>query len=168
MIKKRIAIAAVAALSICAGAYGVASASFGRHAHHRGGEIFLLARAGGITHDQMKTAFQNSGLKADFEKVKGDRTALLNCFATSSDCTTAANTLVTDKNKLEQDKMNVVVGLFDGLSSTNRANVQSALTQLTSIQQNRKALMKQIFQNSESQTQGTNGDTPTTPTTPQQ
>ena len=167
MTKNRIAIAAIAALSICAGAYGVASASFGRHGHHRGGEIFLLARAGGITHDQMKTAFQNAGLKADFEKVKADRTALLNCFATSSNCTEAANTLVTDRNKLEQDKMNAVVGLFDGLSSTNRANVQSALTQLTSIQQSRKALMKQIFQNSESPTQGSNGDTPTAPATQQ-
>jgi hypothetical protein len=164
MTKKRIAIAAVAALSICAGAYGIASANFGGHrGHHGGGEMFLLAKAGGITHDQIRTAFQSSNVKSDFQKVKADQEALYQCFATNSTC--SATQYLADKNQLETDKLNVLVGLFNGVPSANRTNIQSVLTQLTSIQASKKALMQQLWHGQgqvQGQTQGTNGDTPTT------
>ena len=163
--KKMLAIAAVAALSISAAGYGIASAYGGGRMHHgHGGGLFLLAKAAGISHEQIHDAFkgESTTLKGDFAAVKTARTALATCLAAGgSTCSTQATTYLTAKGTLEKDKLGVWQNLF-AQDNTNPKNATAVLNELQQLQASRKQIFQQAFGKT-SQPDATNSDT-TTPT----
>jgi hypothetical protein len=145
--KKVAAIAAAAVLAVGVGAYGMASAYGGGHGHWHhghGGGLFLLAKAAGITHTDIKTAFQNDAtkLQADRAALKTAHTDFINCLLSSSNtsatsCSTQATALLTAKQTAETDKLALWQGLF--ASAPNKAAAANLLTQLQQLRAQRKA-----------------------------
>lgn len=152
--KKVAAIAAAAVLAVGVGAYGMASAYGGGHGHFHGhghgGGLFLLAKAAGISHTDIRTAFQNDAtkLQGDHAALKTARENFINCLLSSSNtsatsCSTQASALVTAKQTAETDKLALWEGLF--ASAPNKANAANVLTQLQALRAQRKQIMQQAF-----------------------
>jgi hypothetical protein len=146
--KKVAAIAAAAVLAAGVGVYGIASAYGGGHGHFHGrghgGGLFLLAKAAGITHTDIRTAFQNDAtkLQADHAALKTAHENFINCLLSSSNtsatsCSTQASALVAAKQTAETDKLALWEGLF--ASAPNKAAAANLLTQLQQLQAQRKA-----------------------------
>jgi hypothetical protein len=151
--KKVAAIAAAAVLAVGVGAYGMASAYGGGHGYWHGhghGGLFLLAKAAGISHTDIKTAFQNDAtkLQADHAALKTAREGFINCLLSSSNtsatsCSTQATALVTAKQNAETDKLALWEGLF--ASAPNKANAANVLSQLQQLRAQRKQILQQAF-----------------------
>jgi hypothetical protein len=123
----------------------VPALAFGPHGHHRHGgdmEFALYARADGITHEQIKTAFQSSNVMTDFQNVRKDKKALDTCIIANS-CTTELTTYENDQATLTKDKLAVWQGLFAKASST--APGVNLKTTLDSLNQQKHAAFKTAF-----------------------
>jgi hypothetical protein len=154
--KKTLAIAAIAALSICAGAYGIATADGGGRAGHGHGPdrgLSLLAHAAGLNGGQIRAAFTNDAttLKSDFTAKKNARTALLTCLVSGTDCSNQATTYLNAKQTLEKDQLAVWQSLFK--NNPNPQNASAVLQEIQQLQASRQQIFHQAFGAS------TNGDT---------
>jgi len=153
--KKTLAITAFAALSICAGAYGIASAYGGGRGHGHGPDrsLFLLAHAAGLSGSQVGAAFKNDAttLKADFTATKNARTALVTCLVSGADCSSQATTYLNARQTREKDKLAVWQGLFK--NNPNPQNAAAVLQELQQLQASREQIFHQVFGG------GANGDT---------
>lgn len=105
-------------------------------------EFALYARADGITHDQIKTAFQTSNVKTDFQAVRNDKKALDACIIANG-CTTEVTTYENDQATLTRDKLAVWQGLFAKASSTTPG--VNLKTTLDSLNQQKHAAFKTAF-----------------------
>jgi hypothetical protein len=153
--KKVAAIAAAAVLAVGVGAYGIASAYGGGHGHFHhghGGGMFLLAKAAGISHSDIKAAFQNDAtkLQADHAALKTARENFVNCLLSSSNtsatsCNSQAGALVTAKQNAENEKLALWQGLFASAPAANKANAANLLSQLQQLRTERQQIFQKAF-----------------------
>jgi len=120
--------------------------AFGGHGHggHGGdGHLMMLAHAAGLTGQQIHEAFRSDlNLKADFSKLKTDRSAMTTCIVAGT-CTNQVATYAADQQALTQEKMTIWQNLF--ASAPNKAQATSVLNQMTALNAQKHALMQQIF-----------------------
>ncbi len=121
----------------------------GEHRGPGGGGLFILAKAAGIDHSQVHTAFRNdAALKTDFANVTSTRQALIGCLASGGansggSCDTAINNFATAQQALTTEKYKVWEGLFKGAPNLNKST--SVLSQMQQLEQQRHALMASVF-----------------------
>jgi hypothetical protein len=116
------------------------------HNHERrggDGHLRLLAHAAGLTSSQIHTAFHNDpALKTDFANLKTARTAMTTCMVAGT-CKNEVATYASAEQALTQEKMTVWQNLF--ASAPNKAQATSVLNQMTALNAQKHALMKQVF-----------------------
>jgi len=146
MISRKKVVSAVVALSLYAVACGVAMAYGGGPRGGRGGDrnLFVLARATGLTHTQIKSAFatNRTTLKADHAALESARTNLDTCLVAGTDCTSQASAYLTAKQTAAKDKLSVWQGLFKG--NPNPQKGAAVLQQLEQLQASRKQIFQQV------------------------
>jgi hypothetical protein len=159
---------------VLAATCGLALASHGWHGHGGGGrggdgQLFLLARAAGVSKSTLASAFHgNTTLHQDFSTLRSDRQAVISCLlSTPSNCTTPISNYEGAQTKLTADKMAAWQGVF-AAPGLNLANASSVLTQLQALktqehalQQQKHQILKGIFG---AQAGGEGPDASTTPT----
>ena len=135
---------AVAATGGLALAHGM-----GGHGGPGGGGLFILAKAAGVDHSQVHTAFKNDAtLKTDFANVKSTHQALMSCLASGGassggSCDTAINNFAAAQQTLTTEKYKVWESLFKGAPNLNKST--SVLSQMQQLEQQRHALMASVF-----------------------
>lgn len=145
MIGKR-AIAAIAgsvlmlaAISGLALAHGFGGRGGGSH------EMFLLAHAAGLNHDQVRSAFENdASLKTDRTNLKNAHEAMMSCLVTpGKDCSSEVTSFSNAVQAMTQERMTVWAKLFSGAPNLSRAaNLRSQLQQLHA---QKMQLMQNVF-----------------------
>ena len=136
-----IAVAATGGMALAHGMRG--------HGGPGGGGLFILAKAAGIDHSQVHTAFKNdSALKTDFANVKSAHQALMSCLASGGassggSCDTAINNFAGAQQTLTTEKYKVWDGLFKGAPNLNKST--SVLSQMQQLEQQRHALFASVF-----------------------
>jgi hypothetical protein len=157
MIAKR-AIAVVGGLVlILAATYGLALSQGFRHGGKGGGghDMFLLARAAGLTHEQISTAFQSdTTLKNDFANLKIARQAMMSCML-AGNCTNQVASFASAQQALVQERMTVWQKLFQGAGPTNLQQAASVYSQLQQLQSQKKQIFQSVFGSSSSDSAGT-------------
>jgi hypothetical protein len=144
--KKIGTIAAAGLLLIGIGISAAPAMAFGHHGGH-GDNMFLLARAAGITHSQMHQAFsQDANLKTDFTNMKSAKEALTTCMVSGQSCSQQIAAYSNAQSALSTERLNVMNGLFQ--KAPNNAQAQSVLSQLNTMKAQRKALFQSVFKNS--------------------
>ncbi|HXN85358.1 MAG TPA: hypothetical protein VN867_04770 [Candidatus Binataceae bacterium] len=125
--------------------------AFGGHGHGRhggDGHLMMLAHAAGLTGQQIHTAFKNDpNLKTDFTNLKTARTAMNTCIVAGT-CTNQVATYASAQQALTQEKMTIWQNLF--ASAPNKAQATSVMNQMTALNEQKHALMKQIFSSAKS------------------
>jgi hypothetical protein len=145
--KKIGTIAAAGLLLLGIGISAAPAMAFGHGGHGHGDNMFLLARAAGITHTQMHQAFsQDANLKTDFANVKSTKEALTNCMVSGQSCSQQIAAYTNAQTALSTERLTVMNGLFQ--KAPNDAQAQSVLSQLNAMKAQRKALFQSVFKNS--------------------
>jgi hypothetical protein len=143
-------VAIVAAISIPI--VGLISTQALAYGHGHGGKdryLFLLARAAGITHDQIASAFKaDTNLKTLFSNKKTAHENLINCLVTGGNCTTQIAAYAGAEQALSQEKFTVWEGLFQ--KAPNDKQAATVLGELKQLQAQRKSIFSQIFGSSSS------------------
>ncbi len=120
-----------------------------RHGGPGDGGLFILAKAAGIDHSQMHTAFKNdAALKTDLANAKSAHQALIGCLASGGassggSCDTAINNFATAQQALTTEKYKVWEGLFKGAPNLSKSG--SVLSQMQQLEQQRHALFASVF-----------------------
>ncbi len=152
---------AAAAGLLLAGTCGVAAAH-GMHGGHGGGDgqMFLLAHAAGLSHQQIGAAFHgDANLKTDFANLRSSREAAITCIAKGGSCASEISAYANAKQALTAEKMGVWQKLFSS-SGANTAQATSVLGQLRNLRDQRNALFKQIFASSKNAASAPASDSP--------
>jgi len=131
--KRAITVAAAAvvmltAISALALGHGFGGPGGGGH------EIWLLARAAGLNHSQIASAFENdANLKADRANLRSAHEAMMSCLVTGKDCSSQIASFSNALQTMAQERMTVWQNLFKTApNSAQAANVYSQLKQLHS------------------------------------
>ena len=137
--KRTIAVAAASVLMLAVTSGLALSHGFGG----RGGgghEMWMLARAAGLSHDQIASAFQNdANLKTDRANLKTAHEAMMSCLV-AGNCTTQVASFASALQAMAQEQMTVWQNLFKSAPKLPQAaSVYSQLQQLHSQK-------KQIFE----------------------
>jgi hypothetical protein len=137
--KRAITVAAGSVLMLAATSGLVLAHGFGGRG--RGGhEMFMLARAAGVSHDQIRTAFENSNLRTDRTNLKTAHEAVMTCLVTGKDCTSQIASFSNAVQTMTHDRLTMWQTVFKNAPNpSGAANVYAQLQQLKSQQ-------KQIFQ----------------------
>jgi hypothetical protein len=145
MIGKRVIAAVAGSVLMLAAISGLALAhGFGG----RGGgghEMFMLARAAGLNHDQIRSAFENdASLRTDRSNLKNAHEALMSCLVSSGkDCSSEVTSFSNAVQAMTQERMTVWAKLFSTAPNLSQAaNLRSQLQQLHS---QKKQLMQNVF-----------------------
>ena len=111
-----------------------------------GGErsMLLLARAAGLSRDQIVSAFKNdTNLKTDRSNLKSAKEAVTTCLVSGASCTTQIAAYTSALQTLAQERMNVWQGLFKGAPNPKQAS--NVLTELQQLQAQRQQIVQQVF-----------------------
>jgi hypothetical protein len=140
--KRAIAVAAASVLMLAATSVLAMAHGFGRG--EGGHDMWLLARAAGLSRSQIASAFKNdTSLKNDRTNLKAAHEAMMSCLVTGKDCTSQISTFSNAVQAMAQERMTVWQGLFKGASNPSQAaNVYSQLQQLHS---QKKQIMQSVF-----------------------
>ena len=162
MMGKRLIATAAAAALIAAVTSGLALARGFGGPHGGGNQIGLLARAAGLTHSQIMTAFKgNTKLQNDRSNLKTAHQTMMSCLVTSgSDCTNQISSYATDLQTMTQDEMLMWQGLFRSATPQAQGQAASVYTQLQQLQLQRKQILQGVFGSSSFQGAGSDGTTP--------
>jgi hypothetical protein len=153
MIGKRVIAAAGISALILMAASGMALAR-GHGGHGMGGNLGLLARAAGLTHSQIRTAFQNdTNLKTDRTNLKNAHEAVISCLLSGGSCTSQITAFSTALSTLATERMSVWEGLFK--SAPNLSQASSVYSQLQQLQAQKKQIIQSIFSSSSGQSSST-------------
>jgi hypothetical protein len=149
MIGKRAVMAIAVVVAIVATTSGLVLAR-GFGGRGAGGGMWLLARAAGINHDQIATAFQNdANLKTQKDNLKSTHDAMMACLVTAKDCTTQISSFSSALQAFSQERMTVWQNLFK--NAPNPSQASKVYSQLQQLHAQKKQLMQSVF--------GTNSDT---------
>ena len=115
------------------------------HGGGRDGQLWLLARAAGLSRTQITTAFQNdTNLKSDFANVRSTHQALQSCLLSSpNSCGDKISAYGGALQTLSQERMTVWAGLF--ASAPNLTQASTLQGQLQQLHAQRKQIFQQIF-----------------------
>jgi hypothetical protein len=107
-----------------------------------GHDMWLLARAAGLNHGQVASAFQNdANLKTDRTNLKTAHEAMMSCLVSGKTCSSQIFAFSSALQTMAQERMTVWQNLFKSAPNPSQAaNVYSQLQQLHSQK-------KQIIQN---------------------
>jgi hypothetical protein len=137
MIRKR-------AIAVAAGSFLMLVAASGLALAHgfggRGGgghDMWLLARAAGVNHSQIASAFANDAtLKTDRTNLKSAHEAMMSCLVSGKDCTSQISSFSNAVRAMAQERMTVWQNLFKTAPSPSQAaSIYSQLQQLKSQKQ---------------------------------
>jgi Spy/CpxP family protein refolding chaperone len=158
--KRLLSWSAAAAGLILAATCGVASAH-GMHGGHGGGDqMWLLARAAGLSHEQIGSAFHNDpNLKADFSNLHSAREALTSCIAKGGSCTSEISAYASAKQALTTEKMGVWQKLFQSPNANTKQST-AVLGQLRNLREQRHKIFEQVFASARSGASAPAGDSP--------
>jgi hypothetical protein len=142
----KISIAAgVLALALAAGSVPALAHGMGAARGDRG--LFMLAKAGGVTHSQIHQAFSSdTKLKTDFQNMRTARENLTKCLVTGASCSDQINALASAQSAMTQEKMTVWNSLFQ--SAPNKQQAASVKTKMDQLREEKHALMQQVFKGS--------------------
>lgn len=146
--KKKVFLGAVAGAALGLMAMGGSAMAFGPHGHGHGEmEFGLLARAAGLTHDQIRTAFMNdANLKTDFGNFRTTKQAMDTCIIGASSATACSSQIqayAAAQQALSTEKNTVWAGLFAG--APNKSAAAKLKGQLDSLEMQRHQLLHQVF-----------------------
>lgn len=131
--------------------YGPVFARGGGGGHRGGGDrdLWLLARAAGLSKSQIITAFKNdSNLKTDRSNLRSAHDALTTCLVSASSCTSQISAYANAEQALTQEKMTVWGNLFQGAPNSKQA--AAVLGQLQQMREQRKQMFHQAFGSTDS------------------
>lgn len=130
------------ALALTIGAGAAMAHPGGGHGDHK---MFLLARAAGITHDQIMTAFKgDANLATDRTNLRNARDAMMTCVVSGGgSCSNEISAYSSALQALTQEKMTVWQNLFKQAPNANQA--QTVLGELRQLQTQRKQIFQQVF-----------------------
>jgi hypothetical protein len=121
--------------------------------HGGEGNMWLLARAAGLSRDQIVSAFKSdSNLKADFANLQSARQAMVSCIVSGGSCTSQISSYSSAQQALTQEKMNVWQNLFK--SAPNPKQASTVLSELEELHAKRRQIFQQVTAS------GSSDDTP--------
>jgi hypothetical protein len=141
--KRAIAMAAgsvlmLMALSGLALAHGFGGPGRGDH------NLWLVARAAGIDHNQIRSAFQNdANLETDRTNLKNAHDAMMSCLVSGKDCTSQVSAFSSAVQAMVQERMTVWQNLFK--NAPNPSQAASVYSQLQNLKAQRKAIFQSVF-----------------------
>jgi hypothetical protein len=115
-------------------------------AHGRAGDrhLFLLARAAGISRQQIGAAFKaDTNLKTDRTTFENAHEALIDCLVSGGNCSNQISAYGSAQRTLSQEDLNVWQGLFQ--KAPNDKQAAAVLSKLKQLQTRRRDIFKQIF-----------------------
>ncbi len=139
--KRAIAVAAgsilmLMAVSGLALAHGFGGPGGGGH------DMWLLARAAGLNHSQIASAFENdANLKTDRANLKTTHEAMMSCLVSGKDCSSQISSFAGAVQAMAQERMTVWQNLFK--TAPNPSQAASVYSQLQQL----KSQKMQIIQN---------------------
>jgi hypothetical protein len=145
MFRKRVvAVAAgsvlIAAMTAAAWAHGFGGPGGGGH------EIWLLARAAGLTHSQIASAFENdTKLQTDRANLKTAHDTMISCLLSGADCSSQVSAFSGALQSLAEERMTVWAGLFKGASPSNLSKATSVYSQLKQLRSQKKQILQGVF-----------------------
>jgi hypothetical protein len=150
MNKKKVAsiISGVSALVLaatCLPALAYGHHGLGGH-HHRGADMkfALYAHAAGLTHDQIRSAFQNdTALKTDFQNLRTAKTAMDSCLIAGTCNNNEVATYASAQQALTQEKLTVWQNLFK--TAPNKQAAVSLKSQLETLNSQKHQILHQTF-----------------------
>jgi hypothetical protein len=151
MSKKTIT-AIISGISLTLAATCLPAFAFG--GHHRGGmQYAMLARAAGVTKDQVHTAFKNdAALKTDFQNLRATKKAMDACIVAAGvaagGCSAQITAYANAQSALTQEKMTVWQGLFAGAPNASAAVTLKG--QLDALNTQKHSLMHSVFSSAKS------------------
>jgi hypothetical protein len=148
--KRMVSWTAAAAGIVLAATCGVAAAHGMHGPGGRGGDpMFLLARAAGLSHSQIQTAFHNDpNLKAYFSSLRSTREATVTCIAGGGSCSKEISAYANATQKLMLERMGVWQKLFKS-PNANTKQASAVLGQLRNLRDQRHKIFEQVFASNE-------------------
>ncbi len=142
MIGKRAIAAAGVSVLMLAATSGLALAhGFGGPGGGR--SMWLLARAAGLNHSQIASAFQNDAtLKTDRTKLKTAHDAMMSCLVSGKACTSEISAYSSALQALAQERMTVWPNLFKSAPDLSKAS--SVYSQLQQLQSQKKQIIQSV------------------------
>jgi hypothetical protein len=139
--KRAIAVAAGSVLMLAATSVLAMAHGFGRG--EGGHDMWLLARAAGLSRSQIATAFKNdTSLKNDRTQLKAAHEAMMSCLVTGKDCTSQISSFSNAVQAMTQERMTVWQGLFKGASNPSQAT--SVYSQLQQLHSQKKQILQSV------------------------
>ena len=162
MIRKRAIVVAAGLVLMLAVTSGLAlSHGFGG----RGGgghEMWMLARAAGLSHDQIASAFQNEAkeLKADRANLKATHEAVMSCLLSQPQpgCSSQISSFSSAVQKMAQDRMTMWQDLFKNAPKLPQA--ASVYAQLQQLHAQKKQIFQSVFGSPDTEGSPASGSTP--------
>jgi hypothetical protein len=144
MIGKRAIAMAAGSVLMLAAASGLALAhGFGGHGGG-GHDMWLLARAAGLDHSQIASAFQNdANLKTDRTNLKTAHEAMMSCLVSGKDCTSQVSAFSSAVQTMAQERMMVWENLFK--TAPNPSQAASVYSQLQQLKSQKKQIFQSVF-----------------------
>jgi hypothetical protein len=164
MIRKRaIAVAAGSFLMLVAAAGLALAQAHGFGGRGGGGhDMWLLARAAGVNHSQIASAFANDAtLKTDRTNLKSAHEAMMSCLVSGKDCTSQISSFSTAVQAMAQERMTVWQNLFK--TAPNPSQAASIYSQLQQLKSQKQQILQSVLGSqppegsSESSATGSNG-----------
>jgi hypothetical protein len=154
MIGKRAIVAVAGSLLVIAATSGLVLAhGFGGPGGGR--QMWLLARAAGLNHEQIRSAFKkDENLKTARSNLKAAHEAMMSCLVSSKDCTTQISSFSNALQTMAQEQMTVWHDLFK--NAPNQSQAATVYSQLKQMRSERMQLMHSVL--------GFKGDEDTTST----
>jgi hypothetical protein len=142
--EKRVIVVVAGAMLMIAGTFGLALAHGFGGPGGPGREMFLLARAAGLSHDQIRSKFENDpNLKADRANLKTAHEAMMACVVSGKDCKTEVAAFSNALQTMAQERMTVWQSLFQ--SAPNSAQASSLYNQLQQLRSQKQQLVKSVL-----------------------
>ena len=150
--KRLVSWSAAAAGIMLAATCGVAAAHGRRGPSGHGDSMFLLARAAGLGHSEVRTAFHSEpNLKTDVSNLRSTREAMVTCIAGGGSCSNEISAFANARQKLTLDKMGVWQKLFQS-PNANTKQATAVLGQLRNLRDQRHKIFEQIIASTQSAT----------------
>jgi hypothetical protein len=145
MITKRAIAALAGSLLMLAATVGLALAQ-GFGGHDGGGhDMWVLARAAGLNHSQIATAFaNNANLATDRANLKTYHEAMMSCLVSSTGgCSNQITSFSTALQAMAQERMIVWQNLFK--TAPNLSQASSVYSQLQQLHSQKKQIMQSVL-----------------------
>ncbi len=143
MIGKRTITMVAGSVLMLIAASGMALAhGFGEHGSGR--DMWLLARAAGLNHSQIESAFENdANLKTDHSNLRATHEAMMSCLVAGKDCTGQISSFSNALQAMAQERMTVWQNLFK--TAPNPSQAASVYSQLQQLSSQKKQIIQSVL-----------------------